>query len=233
MNQLMALNGEMTMGTREIAELLGKQHHHIKGSANYLVSKSLINGGVALTETPYVNEQNKQTYTEYRLNKRDSIVLVAQNSPEFTARLVDRWAELEEKASTPALPDFNDPIAAARAWADAKEQALIAEKQLAIAAPKAEFVDKFVESSGLFGFRQVAKTLGVKENWLREFLQEKKIMYYLKGKLTAYANHIDAGRFQSRVGVADNGHNFNECKFTAKGVEWIAALIAVEKVKAQ
>ncbi|MGL5280329.1 MAG: phage antirepressor KilAC domain-containing protein [Plesiomonas shigelloides] len=186
----------------------------------------------------FVKFHERETYgngngrTILMLPEREACLMAMSYSYELQAKVYDAWHELKSK-SVALLPDFNDPIAAARAWADAKEQALIAEKQLAIAAPKAEFVDKFVESSGLFGFRQVAKTLGVKENWLREFLQEQKIMYYLKGKLTAYANHIDAGRFQSRVGVADNGHNFNECKFTAKGVEWIAALIAVEKVKAQ
>ncbi len=33
--------------------------------------------------------------------KRDSIIVVAQLSPEFTARLVDRWKELEEERSRP------------------------------------------------------------------------------------------------------------------------------------
>ena len=42
--------------------------------------------------------------------------------------------------------------------------------QLAIAAPKAEFVDRYVESTGNLGFRQVAKLLKVKETDLREFL---------------------------------------------------------------
>lgn len=93
----------ITMGTREIAGMLGKQHHHIKSSADYLVEKKVINGGVALTAIPYVNQQNGQTYYEYHLNKRDSIILVAQNSPEFTARLVDRWEELEEAVKQPAL----------------------------------------------------------------------------------------------------------------------------------
>lgn len=164
------------------------------------------------------------------LPEREACLMAMSYSYELQAKVYDAWQELKNKT---ALPDFSDPIAAARAWADAKEQAMIAEKQLAIAAPKAEFVDKFVDASGLFGFRQVAKTLGVKENWLRVFLQEHKIMYYLKGKLTAYANHIDAGRFESRVGVADNGHSFNECKFTPKGVEWLAGLVAAEKIKAQ
>lgn len=225
MDKLMAMNAEMTMGTREISELIGCNHSDIKRSADRLVSAGAINGGQPLADTPYIHNQNQQTYYEYRLGRIDSITLVAQNCPQFTAALVKRWDELERGIAQPSFMKNLSP------------EALIMlndlNNQLELAKPKVEFVDKFVDSSGLFGFRQVAKTLGVKENWLREFLQEQKIMYYLKGKLTAYANHIEAGRFQSRVGVADNGHNFNECKFTAKGVEWIAALIAIEKVKAQ
>ena len=34
------------------------------------------------------------------------------------AAVVDRWAELEAKVAAPALPDFTDPAAAARAWAE-------------------------------------------------------------------------------------------------------------------
>jgi hypothetical protein len=63
------------------------------------------------------------------VGKRDSYVIVAQLSPEFTARLVDRWQELEQQVSNPyQLPDFSNPAAAARAWADAVEQ----RQQLAI-----------------------------------------------------------------------------------------------------
>ena len=36
--------------------------------------------------------------------KRDSIIVVAQLSPEFTARLVDRWQELEAQVRQPAIP---------------------------------------------------------------------------------------------------------------------------------
>lgn len=84
-------NAPATMSSREIAELLEKQHSNIKISAERLAEK----GVIALQETPYVDPQNKQTYTEYHLTKRDSLILVAQNSPEFTARIVDRWQELE------------------------------------------------------------------------------------------------------------------------------------------
>ncbi len=42
MNQLIAMSSEMTMGTREIAELLGKQHINIKISAERLAVSGVI-----------------------------------------------------------------------------------------------------------------------------------------------------------------------------------------------
>lgn len=105
----------LTMSSREIADLLGKQHSNIKISAERLAK----NGTIALQGSKF--EHCGNTYEEYLLNKRDCFILVAQNCPEFTAVIVDRWQELESKAAAASLPNFNDPIEAARAWADAKE----------------------------------------------------------------------------------------------------------------
>ncbi len=40
--------------------------------------------------------------------KRDSIIVVAQNCPEFTARLVDRWQELENAVRQNAVPNYGN-----------------------------------------------------------------------------------------------------------------------------
>ena len=210
---------ELTMGTRDIADMLGKQHSNIKISAERLAAAGVI-GTLAPQEFTHLNN----TYIEYRLNKRDSLILVAQNCPEFTAQIVDRWQELESKQS-PSLPNFADPVAAARAWADAVEQKQLAEQQLSIAAPKVEFVDKYVTASGNIGFRQMAKLLKAKEPELRGFLISNRIMYRLNGALTPYQNHIDAGRFEVKAGVSDHGdnnHAYTQAKLTPKGVEWLA-----------
>lgn len=82
-----------TMSSREIAELIEKQHSHIKISAERLADKGVI-GTLATREF----DHNGNTYTEYLFSKRDSLILVAQNCPEFTARIVDRWQELEGQA---------------------------------------------------------------------------------------------------------------------------------------
>jgi hypothetical protein len=99
--QIFDFNGlpVQTMSTREIAQLIEKQHNHIKVSADRLAEKGVIG-------TPAVREfaHNGNVYTEYLLNKRDSLILVAQNCPEFTARIVDRWQELEAQAANPAAP---------------------------------------------------------------------------------------------------------------------------------
>lgn len=82
----------LTMSSREIAALIGKQHSNIKISAERLAASGVI-GTLAMQEFIH----NGNAYTEYLLNKRDSLILVAQNCPEFTAAIVDRWQELEEK----------------------------------------------------------------------------------------------------------------------------------------
>lgn len=120
--QIATMGHAQTMSSREIAELIEKQHSHIKVSAERLADKGVI-GTLAAREFTH----NGNTYTEYLLNKRDSLILVAQNCPEFTARIVDRWQELEA-AQAIAIPNFSNPAEAARAWAAQYEARLLAEQ---------------------------------------------------------------------------------------------------------
>lgn len=219
MNQLV-INGSATMSSREIAKLLESRHSDVVRTIDRLIDRKAVSG---CAPSAYTHEQNGQTYMEYLVSKRDSYVIVAQLSPEFTARLVDRWQELEA-LQVPSLPkSFADAL---RLAADQQEQIEHQREQLAIAAPKVEFVDRYVEATGLKGFRQVAKLLNAKEPKLRDFLSEYNIMYKLGGEWVPYQNHIDAGRFEVRTGASDGGHAFNQAKFTPKGVQWIAGLWA-------
>jgi len=219
-------NQEPTMTSREIADLLESRHSDVCRSIERLMINNTIK---AYAPMAYTNLQNGQEYRQYRIDKRDTYVIVAQLSPSFTARLVDRWQELEQSNKI-QLPDFSNPAAAARAWADEVEAKQVALLQLEAAKPALEFVDKYVDSTGLKGFRQVAKLLNIKEPDLRAFLGDKQIMYKLSGEWVPYANHIDAGRFAVKAGTADNGHAFNSAKFTPKGIKWLAGEIAKSKI---
>ena len=218
MNALVNFNSQLTMGTREIAQLLNKEHSNIKISAERLHSK-----GVISTLAVQGFEHNGNHYIEYLLSKRDSLILVAQNCPEFTAAVVDRWQELESK-QTPAIPQSY-----AEALLEAGRLALENEKQaeqLRLAAPKVEFVNKFIQAdSGNMTFRATAKILKINEREFRAFLRDNKIMYLLGGDWVPYQQHIDAGRFEIKAGLAEHeekSHAFKQSKFTPKGIEWVA-----------
>lgn len=207
----------ITMSSREIAELVGSKHEAVRKSAQRLAADRILTSPLAMSDY----EHRGNTYWEYRFEKRDCLVLVARLSPAFTAQVIDRWQELE---SAPQEVKPLTHLETARLLVSSLEQIEQQAQQLAIAAPKVEFVDKYVEATGLKGFRQVAKLLGAKENDFREFLCDNKIMYRLGAEWVPYANHIDAGRFEVKTGASDTGHAFNQAKFTPKGVAYVAGL---------
>lgn len=140
---VMLSDSGLTMSSREIAELVESRHSDVVRSIERLMQSETIWNGYA--PTAYTNPQNRQTYHCYMLNKRDSYVVVAQLSPQFTARLVDRWQELESQR-------FNIPTTLSGALRLAAEQAEQIEKQreqIAIAAPKVAFVDEYVDATCL------------------------------------------------------------------------------------
>ncbi|MBY8958351.1 phage antirepressor KilAC domain-containing protein [Pseudomonas sp. MIS38] len=157
----------------------------------------------------------------------DQCMLVGMRESKAVRRSVlQKLKELEGPRVIATLPDFSNPAAAARAWAEQFELQQAANQALIEAAPKIAFVERYVESTGLKGFRQVAKLLKANESRFREFLLDKKIMCRMGGEWQAYQPHIDAGRFEVKAGTTDSGHAYNQSKFTPKGVNWIAGLWA-------
>ncbi len=216
---------KVTISSREVAELVGSRHDNVRVAIERLAERGVI-ALPAMQEKPTAGRPAIEYVFAGERGKRDSIIVVAQLSPEFTAALVDRWQSLEAQ-QTPRIPEtFAEAL---RLAADQAEQIQKQQAFLAIAMPKADFVDRYVGGTGLKGFRQVAKLLHAKENDFRVFLQDKRIMYRLGDEWMPFAEHIDAGRFSVKTGQAENGHVFNATKFTPKGVQWIAGLWAVHQ----
>lgn len=220
MTQLMSMTGgTVTMSSREIARLVQSKHSDVKRSAERLAAAGILSAPLA--HTPYQHEQNGQWYEEFFFNKRDSLVIVARLSPEFTAAVVDRWQELE-RGQVPQ--SFSEAL---RLAAELEEQKERLSSELAIAAPKAEFVDRYVTATGSMTFRQVAKLLNAKEPEFRLFLLDNRIMYRLNNVLTPYHQHIEAGRFHVKTGTTNaSNYAFSQSRFTAKGVRWVGGLWA-------
>lgn len=205
-----------TMSSLEISDLVGSRHDNVRVTIERLVDRKVIQPP-ALQE---VKNDRGQGVATYMICKRDTFVIVAQLSPEFTAALVDRWQELES-GPAPKLPQtFSEALRLAAEQAEQIEQQQILIEQQR---PAVEFVDSYVQSAGLMGFRQVAKLLQANERKFRQLLLDRDICYYLGGVLTPKAPHIAAGRFEMKTGTNEhNDHAFTQLKFTPKGVEWVS-----------
>ncbi len=226
MSALMNPSAPLTMSSQEIADLVESRHDNVKIAIERLAAR----GVIQLPALQEVKNHLGQTVSVYQLEKRDSYIVVAQLSPEFTARLVDRWQELEamQQPKPPAELSRMDILNLAM---ESEQARIEAEQKLALAAPKVEFVDQFVRANGSKGFRAVCKLLNAKEPDFRLFLVEKKIMYRLGDEWMPYQQHIDAGRFEIKAGVAHvSEHAYNRALFTPKGVNWVAAEWAKHRV---
>ncbi len=170
------INGNaIKMTSIEIAELVGSRHDKVKQSIERLAARGVIRNPPMVVFEKINNLgllRGVEAYVfEGEQGKRDSIIVVAQLSPEFTARLVDRWRELEEAAVNipKTLPE------ALRLAADLAEQKMQLENQLAIAAPKVEFADRVGEASGIL-IGNFAKVVGIGPNKLFAWMRDHKIL---------------------------------------------------------
>ena len=217
----------LTMTSREIADLVGKQHSNIKISADRLSEKGVI-GTLAVQE--FTHNGNK--YTEYLLNKRDSLILVAQNCPEFTARIVDRWQELESKSS------FQIPTTLSAALRLAADQADTIEAQqakLAITTPKAEALDRITLSDGSMCLTNAAKVLGMPPKKFIDWMQQHEWIYRRAGssKHIGYQNRVQAGYLDHKVTTVSRTDGtektVEQVLVTTKGLAKLAQVVGAGK----
>lgn len=234
MSDLMVFDN-IKMISIEIAELVGCRHADIMRSIDRLVK----NGVIRQPPTAFLERINnlgfkvkdKAYVFEGEQGKRDSIIVVAQNCPEFTARLVDRWQELEKQVRQPALPDFTDPVAAARAWADEVEQKRLVQKEaerLALEnkelAPKAAVYNAIAKNEQHRNATQVARPLGMTAAQLNKKLEQVDV----------YDTRIKRGGRMFKQWFVDKGYGVVKCStegyvqslFTAKGQLWVSELFA-------
>ncbi|HDL8301793.1 TPA: phage antirepressor KilAC domain-containing protein [Yersinia enterocolitica] len=209
----------VTMSSREVAELTGKRHTDVKRDIEVMMSQ--LNEDVSKFAYTYLDSMNR-TQTEYLLDRDHVECLLAGYSAVIRMKVIRRLRELEDKNQIPqTLPE------ALRLAADLAEEKQQLENQLSIAAPKAEFVDRYVQATGSMVFRNVCKLLKARETDFRLFLIENRIMYRLAGGLTPYQQHIDLERFEVKTGTNTvNNHAFTQARFTPKGVKWIGGLWA-------
>ncbi|GDH48722.1 DNA-binding protein [Escherichia coli] len=166
------------MTSIEIAELVGSRPDSVKRTIETLAKKGII-------QFPQTVEiENKQSLGPRRFSsayvfegergKRDSIIVVAQLCPEFTARLVDRWRELEEQIRKPMS---QIEMVAAMALEAVRQQ-----RRLELVEEKVSHVTETVEQikrgtirDGYAGYRQLVAKTGMSDAKCRNLVNAYQI----------------------------------------------------------
>ena len=155
MNELIKIT---TMSSREIAELTNKRHDHVLRDCDVLNESYEKLSLPKLGETPYVNEQNGQTYRQYLLTKMQCFDLLTGYDSELRIKVNRRWEELETK---PKL-DFSNPqtiLQLAQNWAEEQQKRIEAETKVKEQAPKVLFADAVATSDRSVLVSELAKIL--------------------------------------------------------------------------
>ncbi|MBX5008154.1 hypothetical protein HJB74_29920 [Rhizobium lentis] len=130
--------GMRRISSREICDLLDARHDSVKRTIERLADKELIRFTPSV-ETSHDGPGSRPVEV-YLVNERDSYVVVAQLSPEFTARLVDYWQE--QKNQQAQIPTTAEAFAQAfRMLADAEQREASREQRLNMIDAKVERIE--------------------------------------------------------------------------------------------
>lgn len=232
--QMMQANNDKRMSSREMAALCNKSHDNV-----LKLIRSLVEKGIVKNTTPhqYTHDQNGQQYTEFLSDQRDSLVIVARLSPEFTAAVIDRWQALEAQASSPVIPaTLSEALRLAADQADLIDQQ---NERLALAEPKAAALDIIDSAIGSLNARDTAKTLGIQPQKFNAWCIAHDWMYRDgRDKLQMCSKRLQQGFMEQRpvtytVPVYRNGVTFYETRattqplFTPKGLARLAHVFAI------
>lgn len=227
----------LTMTSREIAELTGKDHGNVMRDIRAMVDAISMDSNLnpCAKSTTYTGKDGRQ-YPQYELDKDTCLTLLLGYDAAARMKVVKRWQELEAGAA-PAL-NLRDPRQMAMAALQLIEvnqelQATIDQQQHKIAtdAPKVEGFDRIASSDGSMCLTDTAKTLQVQPRKLTQLLQEKGWLYRrpMGAGWLAYQERIQQGLLEHKVttGEKSDGSEWTstQVRVTAKGLTKLADVV--------
>ncbi|WP_347454034.1 phage antirepressor KilAC domain-containing protein [Acinetobacter thermotolerans] len=209
-------NSEQSMTSLDISRLVNSEHPHVRTSIERLAKRGVIQlppmrkveNNQSLSPNKYTNVY---VFTGEQ-GKLDSITVVAQLCPEFTAAIVKRWYELENQNAV-QLP---------QTFAEALQLAADQARQLELAAPKVQYYDKVVDRSTLLNATQVAQKLGMSAVAMNKLLDDLDVYSRNVKRARVFKQwFIDAGYGE----LKQTELGYSQPMFTTKGEAW-----AIEKL---
>lgn len=126
MSNINKLPDNLTMSSREITELTGKEHKNVLAD----IRKMLEDIGKTSAEfSADLPDAYGRMQTAFKLPKRETLILISGYSTELRTKIIDRWQQLEAVVMTkPAAPVFvSSPMVQAMEFAEAAANMLYLE----------------------------------------------------------------------------------------------------------
>lgn len=219
----------VTMSTREIAALTGKQHKDVIRDVR-VMRDALLKDGADLRHL-FENKDGRGYTAEFLLDRTLTETLLTGYSIPLRHRVVTRLRELEEGATqAPVIPRTLPE--ALRLAADLAEQNNRLQLVVTEQAPKVEALDRIATARGAMCLTDAAKHLGMQRCRLIEWMRANRWIYRRPGcaRWLAYQPREAAGLLEHKVsliGLDEDGapRIASQVKVTAKGLAVLAQKI--------
>jgi len=215
---------QVSMTSREIAELTGKRHADVLRDIRVLYDQLIADGAELRHEEiqQVTFETDARGYMALATMQKDFVLtLLTGYDAKARFRVVKRWQELEN--NTAILPQ-NYP-AALRALADESERRALVERELEASRPKIAFHDQVVKAETLLDIAQVFSLL---QGRTGQCFTRKTFLDFLRRHGIACQPNKHAGIGKNRfVPRKDFTGTWFVSELTDGGVEWFTRPLAV------
>lgn len=237
MNGLAHLNPtSMTMSSREIAELTGKQHKHVLDDIRKMLDEL---GQTSADFSADLPDAYGRLQPAYKLPKRETLILVSGYSTALRSRIVDRWQQLEAQAAKPQLPNLMEALddngLLRNLLLNYTEKVAVLQHAVSDLAPKAEALERLSTAEGSLCLTDAAKALQLQPKKLLAKLQSLEWIHRrpMGSGWLAYQHRIQQGVLEHKVttGIKSDGSEWisTQVRVTAKGMARLAELLAAHE----
>ncbi len=197
MNTIVAPSNTVTMSSREIADLTGKQHKDVIRDIR-VMRKALSDDGADLRHLREVKDGRDYT-AEFHLDRVLTETLLTGYSIPLRHRVVTRLAELENVSRQVVIPqNLPDALRLAADLADKNgELQRVIEKQ----APKVAAITRLAAAGGAICITDAAKQLGLAPARLFSWMEQHRWIFRRHGckRWVAYQPRITSGHMTHKV----------------------------------
>lgn len=199
--QITSIHETDKMSSLQIAEITGKYHAHVMRDIRNLLQQGVTETNFGLSE---YKDVTGRTLPCYYLTKKGCLILASGYDAKLREKIIDRWEELERQhryGSFEVPQTFADALLLAaqqqKQLESLAEQNKLQSQQLKESAPKVQYFDKALSSTGTFTATQIAKEFGWGAETLNRKLKELGVHYKQNGQWILYARYDGKGYTKS------------------------------------